>query len=226
MNRHCSICQKPFKYRQSLWRHKKTCKGNGKHAGSGLLYSTNTIRPQVNRAGETSDDLVRDRETLDSTEMESGFTGHDHCADDAMDASSTAESESVEGTSSDEESINEDFNLWEQFVQFTIEMKGESTIFDTLCYFLSPYFLRLEDDTCNEIMNDVEEGLQYQDMSYADALDYAVEKNIDLIMISIDNALKDGCGDDNSFTIWCALAVAVENKNKEYRSLSYYDKCC
>ena len=105
-------------------------------------------------------------------------------------------------------------------------MNGEWTIFDTLCYFLSPYILRLEDDTYNEIMYDVEEGLQYQDMSYADALDYAVEKNIDLILISIDNALKDGCGDDNSFTIWCALAVAVENKNKECRSLSYYDKCC
>ena len=54
-------------------------------------------------------------------------------------ASSTADSsdeESVESVSSDEENVDDDdnFNLWENFIEFTIEMKKWS-ILDTLCYF-------------------------------------------------------------------------------------------
>ena len=74
-------------------------------------------------------------------------------------------------------------------------------------------------------MYDVEEALQYQNMSYLDALNYTVGKNIDLILISIDNVLKDDCTDDNAFTIWRALAAPVENKNKRCHSSSYYDEC-
>ena len=54
MPRTCNKCCKKFASRQSLWNHKKRCKGVGNHTGSGLLYSTNTKRPQVNRVGKTS----------------------------------------------------------------------------------------------------------------------------------------------------------------------------
>ena len=145
-------------------------------------------------------------------------------------ASSTADSsdeESVESISSDEENVDDDdnFNLWENFIEFTIEMKKWS-ILDTLCYFLSPYILRLEDDTYKEIMHDVEEALHYQDMSYLDALDNAVVKNKDLILISIDNVLEDDCDDDHPLTIWRALAAAVKTKNTECVSPSLYYECC
>ena len=146
-------------------------------------------------------------------------------------ASSTADSsdeESVESVSSDEENVDDDdnFNLWENFFEDTIEMKKWS-ILDTLCYFLSPYILRLEDDTYKEIMHDVEEALHYHDMSYLDALDNAVVKNKDLILISIDNVLEDDCDDDDPLTIWRALAAAVKTKNKECRSSSsFYYECC
>ena len=60
MNRKCSICQKTFKYRQSLWRHKKTCKGDGKHTG----------------------DLAGDSKGIDSIKIESQSTGGDNCEDD------------------------------------------------------------------------------------------------------------------------------------------------
>ena len=146
-------------------------------------------------------------------------------------ASSTADSsdeESVESVSSDEENVDDDddnFNLWENFIEFTIEMK-KWTILDTLYYFLSPYILRLEDDTYKEIMHDVEEALHYQDMSYLDALDNAVVKNKDLILISIDNVLEDDCDDDDPLTIWRALAAAVKTKNKECVSSSFYYECC
>ena len=150
-------------------------------------------------------------------------TGRDGCADDEMDASCVA--------SSDEDSIDDDdndFNLWEHFVVFTSGMKKWS-IFDTICYFLSPYILRSEDDTYTEIMYDVEQALQYQNMSYVDALDYALAKNKDSILTSVDTALNDDCGDDDSFTIWCALA-ALGNKNKGCHWLSYSpcycNECC
>ena len=144
-------------------------------------------------------------------------TGRDECAGDEMDT--------TVATSSDEESIDEDFNLWEQFVQFTIESRGELTISDTLCYFLSPYILRSEDETYKEIMYDVEEAFNYQNMTYIDALDYALEKNKDLILTSVDDALKNDCGDEDSFTIWCALA-ASEKKNIGCRWLSYSPCYC
>ena len=54
----CNTCKKYFKHRSSLSRHKKTCKGDGNHSGTGLLYSTNAKRPQVNRVNKTSGDLV------------------------------------------------------------------------------------------------------------------------------------------------------------------------
>ena len=148
----CVGCMKNLSSYHSLWRHKKTCKGAGNHTGSGLLYSTGANRPQVNHVGETSGDLVRGSKKLDPVEMKSGSTGDEGCIDDALDASSTAEindEESVEGTSNDEESVDgagsdedgvndDDFDLWENFVEFTIVMKKWS-IFDTLCYFLIPY---------------------------------------------------------------------------------------
>ena len=51
--------------RQSLWCHKKTCSGVENHSGSGLLYSTNTNRPQVNLVGKTSGNLVHKSKKLE-----------------------------------------------------------------------------------------------------------------------------------------------------------------
>ena len=153
-------------------------------------------------------------------------TGRDGCVYDEMDVSCAASSD-VDSIDDDDDDDN-DFNLWEHFVEFTSGMKKWS-IFDTVCYFLSPYILRSEDDTYKEIMYDVELALQYQNMSYTDALDYALEKNKDSIFTSIDTALNDDCGDDDSFTIWCALA-ALRNKNKGCHWLSYSpcycNECC
>ena len=171
------------------------------------------------RVGETSGGTKKD-----PTVMESGSTGNDHCADDAMDASSTAESEdgeSVEGTSSDEDSVNgtssnedgendDNFDLWENFVEYTIEMKKCWSILDTLCYFLIPYYLRSEDDTYQKIMYDVEEALRYQNMSYLEALSCALERNKQIVLTSIANA--KGCDVVDSFDIWCVLA-ARKSKN-------------
>ena len=128
---------------------------------------------------------------------------------------------------SDDENAVEDFNLWEQFVQVTLESKG--SIFDTITYFLSPYILRSEDETYKEIMYDVEEALHCQNMTYVDALNYALEKNKDLILSSVDYALKNDCGDDDPFTIWHALAD-LKMRNKECHWLSYSpcycNNCC
>ena len=51
--------------RQSLWCHKQTCSGVENHSGSGLLYSTNTNRPQVNLVGKTSGNLVHKSKKLE-----------------------------------------------------------------------------------------------------------------------------------------------------------------
>ena len=94
MLRPCQLCCKRFASRQSLWNHKKRCQGIGNH--SGLVHSTDTSWSRFNRTGKTSGDLVRDSKTLDSTEINSGTTGGDHCVDDTMDASSTAGSDDEE----------------------------------------------------------------------------------------------------------------------------------
>ena len=148
-------------------------------------------------------------------------TGSDECAGNEMDTAIAA--------SSDEESIDEDYNLWEQFVQFTLVSKGQWSIFDTITYFLIPYYLRSEDDAYKEIMYDVKEVLHCQNMTYVDALDYALEKNKDLILSSVDYALKNDCSNDDPFTIWRAL-VDLETRNKECHWLSYSpcycNNCC
>ena len=244
----CVGCMKNLSSYHSLWRHKKTCKGAGNSSGSGLLYSTSANRPQVNHVGETSGNLVRGSKKIDPTEMDSGSTGDDHCVDDAMDASSTAGSddgdgvegtsddeeivdgtgsdeESVDGTGSDEDGVNDDdFDLWENFVEFTIEIKKWS-IFDTLCYFLIPYYLRSEDDIYKEIVHDVEEALHYQNMNYLEALSSALEKNKQIILKSIANA--KGCDVGDSFDIWCALAARKSNTGCRWLSYSpcYCDEC-
>ena len=133
----CVGCMKNLSSYHSLWRHKKTCKGVGNYSGSGLLYSTSANRPQINHVGETSGDLVRRSKKIDSTEMERGSTGDDHCTDDVMNASSSVGSddgESLESTSNDEESLDgtgsdehgvndDDFDFWKHFVEFTIGQK-------------------------------------------------------------------------------------------------------
>ena len=81
----CVRCGKHLSSYKCLWRHKKTCKSAESHTGSGLLYSTSTNRPEVNRVGKSPGDLVRDRKKLDSTEMENGSTGGDNCVDDTVD---------------------------------------------------------------------------------------------------------------------------------------------
>ena len=84
------------------------------------LCSTNTSESQVNRAGETSSDFVRDNKISDSVEIESGSTGGDHCVGYTTDDSSSAEidfeefgddvstDEDVENDSSGEESLDDD----------------------------------------------------------------------------------------------------------------------
>ena len=144
-------------------------------------------------------------------------------------ASSTADSsdeESVESISSDEENVDDDdnFNLWENFIEFTIEMKKWS-ILDTLCYFLIPYYLRSGDDTYKEIMYDVEEALHYQNMSYLDALSCALEKNKQIVLKSIANV--KGCDVDDCFDIWCVLAARKSQNGCRWISFSpcYCNEC-
>ena len=233
----CNNCGKNLSSYKCLWRHKKkTCKGVGNYSGSGILYSTKTDRPQVDRVGKTSNDLVHNSKKIEYVDIESGSTGGDSCDEDTMDVSSTAVSDGEESfvdtssdedgvdvTGSDEDGMNDvDFDLWENFVEFTIEIK-KWTILDTLCYFLIPYYLRSEDDTYKEIMYDVEEALHYQNMSYLDALSCALEKNKQIVLTSIANARV--CDADDSFDIWSALA-ALDNKNKECNWLSYSPCYC
>ena len=46
-------------------------------------------------------------------------------------------------------------------------------------------------------------------------MDYVIEKNKDLILASVDAAVKDDCGDDNSFTLWCAVAAVAHKDIKK-----------
>ena len=55
MDRLCGICHKSFKYRQSLWRHKKTCTGGDNHAGSEVFHSINTDRSRRNLQYKSAD---------------------------------------------------------------------------------------------------------------------------------------------------------------------------
>ena len=89
---------------------------------------------------------------------------------------------------------------------------------------MSPYYLRSDDEAYQEIINNIKETQQQHKMSFVDAVDYVIEKNKDLILTSIDAAVKGDCGDDNSFTLWCALA-AVGHKDIKKDVTGYRIQC-
>ena len=202
MLRPCQLCCKRFASRQSLWNHKKRCQGIGNH--SGLVHSTDTSWSRFNRTGKTSGDFFRDSKTLDSTEVNSGTTGGDHCVDDTMDLGSTLEShdeESLGDTSSDVNGDN--FDLWKQFVKLS---EGDRpTLFDILRCFIHIYYLLPEDDSYQEIVQDVEKACEKMD--YLSALEQAIDENIDLIIHEVENA--NDCR--HYFDIWCFISHLAED---------------
>ena len=253
-SRICLGCGKMLANRHNLSRHKKICKGGKNHFTSELLNKSNISFPagRCETAGNFKDKSTDKDVKLGSTEEESdgnskllsvstgseGSTDGDASSDsigsevravDGMDASSVSGSSDEDGVSSSSNNGSEDLNsinLWESLVEFTIKMK-KWNIFDTLCYFLSPYYLLSEDEVYQGILSDIEEVQYYQDYNYLDALDYAVDKNKDLILSSVDNAVEEGGGDDNSFNIWSVLAaVSLKDINKGCHWLSYSSCYC
>ena len=225
----CVGCMKNLSSYHSLWRHKKTCKGAGNSSGSGLLYSTSVNRPQVNNPLRQTSTTAEGESTGNSVTGIIGSTGGEESTDCGLDIDAGISDEENMENGSGEDDVDDDdddddddnFDLWENFVEFTIEMKKWS-ILDTLCYFLIPYYLRSGDDTYKKIMYDVKEALLFKNMSYLDALSRALEKNKQSVLTSIANV--KGYDVDDCFDIWCVLA-ARKSKNG-CRWISYLPCYC
>ena len=210
----CAECEVVTGYK-NLARHMKrkhpsihsVRKRRDNHTGSERLYSTITNRPQVDRVGKTTGDLAHDSKKIDSIKIESESTGGNDCVGDTMNFNFTAESddeESLNDTNSDEEDVNGDnFDLWKQFVKLS---EGDRpTLFDILRCFIHIYYLLPEDDSYQEIVQDVEKACEKMD--YLSALEQAIDENIDLIIHEVENA--NDCR--HYFDIWCFISDLAED---------------
>ena len=155
MPRQCEDCAKTFVHRQSLFKHKKKCKGSSACVPYRKRSDNRTKKfEHIHKSIEDADDKVsRDTD------------------DDTMDENSSAEE-----FSDDEERY--DHQLW---IILCIKcFKHDLSIYECMFRTLTLYFALEKDDPYQEIMEDVEKK-ERQGLSFVDALDNAIEKHQDLI---------------------------------------------
>lgn len=210
----CYGCGKLLANRHTLSRHKKICKGGDGGGGdggdgvarSGVLHASDTpIHALVDDSNvEGVNDMVSD-----STYMENIDMCHYSSVGNVEDGTAGSDG----GGGGDGDGCSNNFDLWEKFVDHGITMKTRN-IFDTLNYFLSPYYLLPGDDVFKVIVHDITEALQNQNMNYSDAVDSALEKNKQNLQTSIDNAAQDGNVSISDVSIWRTSALKEHNQEE------------
>ena len=165
MPRQCEDCAKIFAHRQSLFRHKKKCKGSSVHVPMPTSYQK--------VSSENSSKLRRIFEAIEDAD--------DKASPDTDDGS--VNNHKMDENSSEEEEFEDkeeqyDHQLW---ILLHIKcFKYNLSIYECMFRTLTLYFALEKDDPYQEIMEDVEKK-ERQGLSFVDALDNAIEKHQDLI---------------------------------------------
>ena len=183
VQRTCEACSKTFACRQSLFKHKKWCKGSGLHMASPPVLTSYNSKPTPLSFHHC--DIGMEKSEDENSEEEN--------SDVSMEDENSAEEVDLE-------EIMDEY-LWETFA--IISRDSDWTIFQCLIFFLNLYYELPNDGPYQEIMEDVENA--ESTMGFTDALDYAINKNEDLICTSVAN-----CRDcDVEMSIWCNMAQRV-----------------
>ena len=166
MPRQCEDCAKIFAHRQSLFRHKKKCKGSSVHVPMPTSY-------QKVSSENNSSKLRRIFEAIEDAD--------DKASPDTDDGS--VNNHKMDENSSEEEEFEDkeeqyDHQLW---ILLHIKcFKYNLSIYECMFRTLTQYFALEKDEPYQQIMEDVEQK-EKEGLSFVDALDYAIEKNQDFI---------------------------------------------
>ena len=167
MPRQCEDCAQTFVHRQSLFRHKKKCKGSSVHVPMPASYRK--VSSDDNHTSKLEHVLksIEDADDKASPDTDDDSVNND----DTMD-----ENSSEEEFEDDEERY--DHHLW---ILLCIKcFKYNLSIYECMFRTLTQYFALEKDEPYQEIMEDVEQK-EKEGLSFVDALDYAIEKNQDFI---------------------------------------------
>ena len=168
MPRQCEDCAKTFVHRQSLFRHKKKCKGSSVHVPMPascrreIVSSDNHTAKlkRIHKLIEDADEVSPSKDT-DEVSVNDDTTDEDFSAEEFI----------------DEEEMY-DHRLW---ILLCVKcFKYDLSIYECMFRTLTLYFSLEKDDPYQEIMDNVEKN-EIQGLSFVDALDNAIEKNQDLI---------------------------------------------
>ena len=187
MPRQCEDCAKTFAHRQSLFRHKKKCKGSSVHVSMPASYrkvssdNDNSKLQHIFKAIEEADDKASPDTDDDSV--------NDHKMDEHSDASSN---ESDHLNSDDDEKDN--YGLWESFVMAC--RRGDKDIFEKLEGIIPLFKWSESDELFQKLMKDVHSSI-HDGFCLKDSFNIAVYANKDAIVEAVN------CGDQDDF--WSAL---------------------
>ena len=187
MPRQCEDCARTFAHRQSLFRHKKKCKGSSVHVPMPASYrkvssdNNNSNLQHIFKAIEEADDKASPDTDDDSV--------NDHKMDEHSDASSN---ESDHLNSDDDEKDN--YGLWESFVMAC--RRGDKDIFEKLEGIIPLFKWSESDELFQKLMKDVHSSI-HDGFCLKDSFNIAVYANKDAIVEAVN------CGDQDDF--WSAL---------------------
>ena len=181
--RWCDQCSKSFASRQSLFKHKKRCTGNGLSIVTMPLPATisKNQKENLNRIGDTCHSENQKKEltkVLNTSDSEKNGDGD--------------EMETTDRKSDDAE----DVALWEK--NFMTCNRGGKDIFEWLEDIIDLYIWSQKDKLFKTIMDDMVHAKKLG-YSSSDACDYAVYKNKTDIVEAVKN-----CDDEDVF--WCAFS--------------------
>ena len=168
MPRQCEDCAKTFVHRQSLFRHKKKCKGSSVHVPMPASYRKEIVSSDNHTAKlKQLSKLIEDADEVSLCKDSDDVSVNDDTTD---------EESSAEEFIDDEERY--DHQLW--FLLCIKCFKHDLSIYECMFRTLTLYFALEKDAPYQKIMDDVEKK-EKQGLSFVDALDNAIEKNQDLI---------------------------------------------
>ena len=209
MPRQCEDCAKTFVHRQSLFRHKKKCKGSSVHVPMPTSYrkvssdNHNSKLEHVFKSIECADDDLKKPSNLQTREEK---------REESSD--SDASSNESEHLNSDDDG-EDNYGLWEGFVMAC--RRGDKDIFEKLEGIIPLFKWSERDELFQKLMKDVHSSI-HDGYCLADSFNIAVYSNKDAIVEAVN------CGDKDDF--WSALDRAERDLPPECKWLTGEDCHC